>query len=1057
MTKKTTTEASWHRHIVACVALTAMALTASASVPDDPDSFTEDPAVFAIGREQPRATFYPFDTREAALAGNHSASPFVVSLNGLWRFHFAPNPEQRAVGFEAPDYDATAWQQIPVPSNWELQGYGTPIYTNINYPFPKNPPYIDHSDNPVGSYRRSFAVPQSWQGRRVLLHFAGSTAGMHVWVNGHKVGYVQSTKNPAEFDITDLVTFGADNIVACEVYRWTDGSYLEDQDFWRLSGIDRDVYLISTARDARIADFFVKSGLDKAYRNGVLSVDAQVCGAAVAGHKLDVALYDAAGKRLFAQAKALSGEPEQTISFGATIKGVKPWSCESPTLYTMVLTIADASGRVVESTSARVGFRTVEIKDAQLMVNGKAIEVHGVNLHEHHPITGHVVDRETMLADIRMMKLNNINAVRMSHYPESPMWYDLCDEYGLYIVDEANIEIHGLGAEGQPEHFYSKHHPAKDARWHDAILDREHLLVERDKNHPCVIVWSLGNECGNGDNFRSAYRWIKQRDNTRPVQFEQAFENDNTDIVCPMYPSIESMKHYASRADVTRPYIMCEYAHAMGNSSGNFQEYFDIIRSSAHMQGGFIWDWVDQGLLTRDDAGDAYWAYGGDFGAYRYTHDENFCINGLVQPDRTAHPGLAEVKKVYQDIRFRAGDLTKGEIVVENHFATRSLADYRFTYKVLRDGAEVAAGELPPLQVAPGAEKAIKLSLPDVSDGHDYYLSVYAYTRSADAMIPSGHEVAREEFVLAEAADYIFTPTAGKVSATASDDGATLTVACADAGVTLSFDARRGCLRQYTIAGRDVLAGELTPSFWRAPTDNDWGNNLHRRANAWRCAADNSVLLDFTCSTDANGCAVVKALYRLPDTSSALAVTYTIDGAGAVLVNVDWRADADAVVPELPRFGVYLPLHRAFDHFTYYGRGPLENYSDRCTASFMGIYESTVADQFYPYIRPQETGCKTAVRYASLTDNGGCGLRVVGCKPLSVSALDVLPADLDPGLAKHQMHNSDVRHSRDKVFLYVDMAQRGLGGDDSWGRGPHAGHILDAKAYNYSFVIEPVK
>ncbi|MGM9861295.1 MAG: glycoside hydrolase family 2 protein, partial [Muribaculaceae bacterium] len=480
MTTNTITKTSLRRHIVACAALTAMALTASASAPDAPDSFTEDPAVFAIGREQPRATFYPFDTREAALAGNHSASPFVVSLNGLWRFHFAPNPAQRAVGFEAPDYDATAWQQIPVPSNWELQGYGTPIYTNINYPFPKNPPYIDHSDNPVGSYRRSFAVPQSWQGRRVLLHFAGSTAGMHVWVNGHKVGYVQSTKNPAEFDITDLVTTGADNIVACEVYRWTDGSYLEDQDFWRLSGIDRDVYLISTARDARIADFFVKSGLDRAYRNGVLSVDAQICGSATAGLKLDAALYDAAGKRLFAQTKALSGEPEQTVSFGATIKGVKPWSCETPTLYTMVLTIADASGQVVESTSARVGFRTVEIKDAQLMVNGKAIEVHGVNLHEHNPKLGHAHAAEYLMKDFEQMKRANVNTIRTCHYPQSTYFYEMCDKYGFYVIDEANIESHGLG--------YGRKNVAFNPEWDAAHMDRTKRLVERDKNHACVIV-----------------------------------------------------------------------------------------------------------------------------------------------------------------------------------------------------------------------------------------------------------------------------------------------------------------------------------------------------------------------------------------------------------------------------------------------------------------------------------------------------------------------------------------------------------------------------------------
>lgn len=1013
----------------------------------------ENPKIFAEGRLAPRATLFPFPTESTALCRDFKSSPYFKSLNGEWCFKFSVCPADRPMQFYTVGYDTSDWDKITVPGNWEMQGYGIPIYTNVTYPYPKNPPYIPHEDNPVGSYKRSFDIPSDWTGRRVYLHFDGSTAGMYVWVNGKKAGYVQSVKNPAEFDVTGYVKPGK-NEIACEVYRWTDGSYLEDQDFWRLSGIDRDVYLYSTA-DTRISDVFANADLDKNYRNGILTVNTTIQNNSSANAKrvISLLLYDAKGKKIYNAKKNINLTPDKSddIIFNTNISKVNKWSCETPYLYTLVATLSDDSGKVIESTSTRVGFRKVEIKDAQLMVNGKPIEVHGVNLHEHHQTTGHVVDRETMMADIRTMKQHNVNAVRMSHYPQSPLWYDLCDEYGLYLVDEANIEIHGMGAEWQGWYDKSKH-PAHLPQWKNAILDRQYTLVERDKNHPSVIIWSMGNECGNGENFYAAYDWIKSRDNSRPVQFEQAGENANTDIVCPMYPWIGDMKKYAGRTDVTRPYIMCEYAHAMGNSSGNFQEYFDIIRNSKQMQGGFIWDWVDQGLLTKDENGDEYWAYGGDFDAYNYHHDENFCINGMVQPDRTPHPGLMEVKKVYQDILLSSVNPQSGEVTVANNFHYRNFNVYRLHWELLRNGEMTASGNMDDVNIPAGKSKTVKLPLPktDFKDGNEYHLSLYVLTTTGDGIIPAGHEIAREQFALAEKTD--FTSDYASVESVKLNENGNSYVFELAGGIKIAIDKNNGNLNEYSVNGIRLLSWSPQPSFWRAPTDNDWGNGAQKRLNAWRYAGQNRKVKSVS-KTEENGLHKITAKYLLPEVNANYAVTYTVypDGKLGMAATIEGNS-----LPELLRFGMQFPLDKSKENFTWYGRGPWENYSDRNTASFIGIWKGKVADQFYPYIRPQETGNKTDVRWAMLTDNDGCGIKVTGKQPLNVSALDVTPEDLDPGMKKNQMHNSDVRHNRHNVFLNVDLAQRGLGGDDSWGRAPHAPYQLNADKYSYEFILSPV-
>lgn len=1025
--------------------LIALALAAVVSATALTANDWQDQYTFARGRLYPRATAFPYPSVAQALSGDYARSPYYMSLNGKWKFNYAPAPAQRPADFYRTDFDVSGWDDITVPSNWEMQGYGVPIYTNTEYVFPANPPYVTPDDNPVGSYRRDFTLPADWAGRRVVLHFDGSTAGMYVWVNGTEVGYVQSTKNPAEFDITKLVHPGT-NTLACEVYRWTDGSYLEDQDFWRLSGLERDVYLYSTAPRGRIADFFARTTLDGSYRNGKLNLDVDICAAEPL--RLTAEIFNNDGKRLWDKTIPVA-VGDQRLNLEGTLKNVARWSAETPNLYTLVINLADASGRTVEATSARVGFRSVEITpEGVLTVNGRPIEVHGVNLHEHHQTKGHTISTEDIMLDMAVMKQNNVNAIRTCHYPQTPEFYRLADKYGFYIVDEANIESHGMG--------YDERSLAKDTTWMPAIMDREYLLVERDKNHPSVIIWSLGNESGNGVNFIEAYDWVKGRDNTRPVQYEQAWGSTrNSDINCPMYPPMERMIKESQRTDKVQPYIMCEYSHAMGNSSGNFQEYFDVIRATPHMQGGFIWDWVDQGLLTKDENGREYWAYGGDFGAQNYANQENFCINGIVNPDRTAHPALYEVKKVYQDIRFSADDLSKGRIWVENNFTERSLDGYTFDWQLLRDGSVVATGSLGKVNARPGTRTAVTIPLDAVKDdGAEYHLNIFGRTAAADDLVPAGHEAAREQFVLAEKTAFPLAAARGAAPTYTSGRKGSTVVTAGD--VTLTFNAN-GELARYTIDGTDMITEPLVPSFWRPMTDNDFGNWAPRALNAWRCAADNRRLTGTDIAVRDDSTLVYTADYRLREVPSTYRVVYTVMPDGTVSVTPTWTADAGTETPELPRFGMRMAVPNTLDSLTYYGRGPWENYSDRKTAAFMGLYTSTVDEQLFPYIRPQETGNHTDVRYFTLTDADGRGLTVRGAAPINFTALNVDPLTLDPGLTKLQQHASDVNPSRYSNFLSIDLAQRGLGGDNSWGAKPLEQYRLEAPSYTYTFTISPVK
>ncbi|MCJ8164299.1 DUF4981 domain-containing protein [Pontibacter sp. E15-1] len=985
----------------------------------------------------------------------YSKSAYYQSLNGTWKFSMVKKPAEKPTDFYRTNFDDSNWKTIPVPSNWEIEGHDIPIYTNVTYPFPANPPYVNNDYNPVGTYRRTFTVPESWKDSQVMLNFGSVSGYAQVFLNGQEVGMSKVAKSAAEFDVTKYLKSG-ENLLAVQVTRWHDGSYLEDQDFWRLSGIERDVYLQALPK-LTVWDYFIKADLDSSYTKGLFStvLDLRKFDKR-APEKATVAieLFDHKNKKVFSQEKSIatkSGNKFQ-LNFNGTLNNVQTWNAEHPYLYDCVITLKDEKGKTVAVAGDKVGFRKVELKDAQLLVNGVPILIKGVNRHEHDDVKGHVPTREVMLKDIQLMKRNNINSVRTSHYPNEPLWYKLCDEYGLYLVDEANIETHGMGAEWQAWFEQSKH-PAYQADWAPAHIDRIGRLVERDKNRPSVIIWSMGNESGNGPVFHDAYKWIKERDKGRLVMFEQAGEDWNTDIVGPMYPSIESMRKYADAKDKYRPYIMCEYSHAMGNSSGNFQEYWDIINGSQHMQGGFIWDWVDQGLKTEDENGNVYWAYGGDLGGNDLQNDQNFSANGIVSSDRTPHPALQEVKKVYANIQFKVKDAAQGVIQVENQFGFTNLDQLNFKWQLFKNGSLQKEGDFD-VTLAPNQIKEVRLPVPPVTAaaGEEYFLQVYAYQKNATTFVPAGHEIAKEQFALSDGAYFAKSNApAGKLKV--KKKGSVLRFTSGDvAGV---FDLKEGKLVSYGANGEQVVAKFPEPYFWRAPTDNDFGNKMPEKMGVWREAHIGMAIKNVAVGKKSSVGQTITVTYKLTDQQVPYTVVYLIQNDGSVQITAS--IDMTGIeMPELPRFGMRMELPKDYNNLSYYGRGPWENYSDRKSAAFVGLYQDQVANQYNSkYIRPQESGNKTDVRWVQLTNSAGDGIEVTGSQPLNFTALDHLAEDADPGRWKWNMHPTDVK-PRDFISLHIDLKQRGLGGDDSWGRLPHDEYRLLDRKYTYSYTIKPL-
>ncbi len=1001
----------------------------------------ENPSIIERNKVEGHVDFLPYESIESARSGDPEQSTYYQSLNGTWKFNFVKKPSERPKDFFNSDFDDSGWDEIKVPSNWEIEGFGIPIYTNIRYPFPANPPKVDNEYNPVGTYRRTFTIPENWSDREVFLVLSSVSGYTRVFVNGTEVGMTKVAKSPSEFDVTTHLSTG-ENTIAIQVFRWHDGSYLEDQDFWRLSGLEQDVFLYSLPK-ITVWDYFLKAGLDDSYEQGTFQADINLRNfseSRLAG-KLLLEIFPVGGDESIYSQEQVIGDASEVVSFESVLD-VEPWSAERPNLYDCVISLYDDKGKQLLVTSDQVGFRSVELKDAQLLINGVDVIVKGVNLHIHDDVLGHVPTKEMMIKDIQLMKQHNINAIRTSHYPQNPLFYDLCDKYGMYVVDEANIESHGMGATNQGP-FDEKIHPAYLEIWAPAHMDRIKRLVERDKNHPSVIMWSMGNECGNGQVFYDGYDWIKNRDETRLVLFEQAGENPNTDIVSPMYPGMESMKQYASATDKTRPYIMCEYSHAMGNSNGNFQEYWDIILESKQMQGGFIWDWVDQGLRAEDENG-VFWAYGGDLGSGDLYHDQNFCANGLVSSNRTPHPGILEVKKVYQNILFDYA-IDQQRLRVKNMHDFIDLSGFDLKYEIYREGELMLAKELD-VNAEPHSETQVDIEIPEMVGG-EYVLNVYAYTSSEQPLIPTGHEVAREQFVL-QAYPFESNTIEGSLKIE-KKKGQSLTFQ--SGSISGEFNLENGRLVRYENGGKGI-DGFPEPYFWRAPIDNDFGNWMPQRLRVWKTAHEEPEVKKVTVGKQTEGGQSIQVEYAVTDQMANYTLDYLILNDGAIQVNATIDMSGKDL-PELPRFGMRMAVPGEYRNTMFYGRGPVENYSDRYSAAFLGVWEFDVNQYKMPYIRPQEYGNHTDVRWVQLSDDQGNSLVVRGIQPVNFSALNLRAEDLDPGETKQQRHPTDLKY-RDDITLHVDFAQRGLGGDNSWGAMPHAAYRLEEETYSYGFVFK---
>jgi len=1031
---------------ISILALVATIAGCSGSLPE-PHGDWENPQMIGRNKEAPRATAVGYADRAAALARDPDPSPWHRSLNGDWNFHWSPNPAKRPQEFFRPDFDVSSWDSIPVPANWQLHGYGYPIYTNKRYAWgDPNPPRVPHDFNPVGSYRRTFSVPDDWADRQVFLHFAGVNSAFYLWVNGQEVGYSQGSRTPAEFNVTKYLVDG-DNVLSVEVYRYSDGSYLECQDFWRISGIFRDVYLWS-AGELDIRDFEVHTDLDEDYRDAELGIDVHVRSFAseAQSFSIEATVFDAE-QRPYIQGLSTTAEVaaggEATLRLDRLVANPPKWSAEQPNLFTLVLELRDADDAVQEVVSHNLGFREVEITDGLLLVNGVPVLIKGTNRHEHDPDTAHVMNTESMVRDIRLMKQHNLNAVRTSHYPDVTEWYDLCDFYGLYVIDEANIESHGIGYD--PDKTLGN-----KPEWEKAHLDRTISMVERDKNHPSIIIWSLGNEAGDGVNFTATSGWIRQRDPSRPVHYERAGLGPNTDIFCPMYARIDDIVEYAETHD-DRPLILCEYSHAMGNSNGNIKDYWDAIHSHERLQGGFIWDWVDQGLRQpvpgRTD--EFYFAFGGDLEPPGVYHDDNFLMNGLVSPDRVPHPGLLETKKVYQHVSITPINLDRGEVEISNGYAFTNLDAFDGFWTVTADDAVLADGRLARLDLEPAESRVITLPLPKISarPGVEYRLDLSLRLPDDTSWAERGHEVAWEQFQMdfGAPAPALDVATMSPLEFVQNDKQ----IGVSGDGFTVLFDTAKGSLASFVFDGTELISSGPVPNFWRAPTDNDRGNGMPERCAPWKNASTRWEVTRI--AVDKRGPAEIVVGFEglLPDVSSTSQVTYTVLGSGDIIVEHTMTPGA-AELPELPRFGMQLIIPAGFEDVTWYGRGPHESYWDRKASARVGVYESTVDELFVDYSEPQENGNRTDVRWVSLTNDDGVGLLAVGDPLIAFSALHYTTEDLEE--AKHSF---EMEH-REDITLNVDLQQTGVGGDDSWGARPHDQYTVKAGPLSYSYRLRPV-
>ena len=1005
----------------------------------------ENPHLLQRGRLPAHATSLPYSSPAAALLSGRGDSDCFKLLNGDWRFFYAQSPAELVPGFEAAGFSDDGWDLLPVPSNWQMHGYGRPNYTNVNFPYPADPPFVPQ-DNPVGLYRRTFDLPEKWAGRPVRLVFEGVDSAFYVWVNGVSVGYSQGAHLPSEFDLTRLLKPGS-NQLAVQVFQWSDGSYLEDQDMWRMSGIFRDVYLVSPA-PFHLQDVFLKPELDTHYVNGTLTAEVilqNLGGAQLSDGALSAVLYAPDGTEQFSDCLfggvqlAPGGEIQLKAHFPVTAPAL--WTAETPNQYTLLFSLS-APGIPAEYQAFRLGFRKVEVLQGRLCVNGRPIKLQGVNRHETHPDLGHAVSYESMVLDIEIMKRSNVNAVRTSHYTDDTRWLDLCDRYGLYVVDEADLECHGFGMVADIDRL------ATDPEWEEAFLDRAERMVARDKNHPAIIFWSLGNESGYGPNHDSMAAWIRSVDRSRLVHYERAGESKVMDVVSEMYPTVRHLEDEGRRTDDPRPFFMCEYAHAMGNGPGNLKEYWETIRAYPRLAGGCVWEWVDHSVRRRTADGQEWFAYGGDFGDF--PNDNNFCIDGLNFPDRKPYPGLIELKKVYEPLEVRAVDLSAGKIAIRSRQVFASLAHLRADWQVLRAGDVLEQGSLAALDIPAGEEREFSLPyhLPAVEAGEECWLNLSFRLTQDTLWARRGHEAAFAQLELP-------APVKGSATLLLRAEMPALHLETGSRQLLLSgedfrlaFDVFHAELTSWQVHGKELLARGPRLNLWRAPTDND----VHI-AKEWQAAGYHRLqnrVEDFRLLRSEKTCIALESSAVLAGYALAPAFrvksTYTLYGSGDLTIRTA-LAPLNPL-PDLPRVGLEIHLVGGLERFTWYGRGPHENYIDRKESAPVGVYSGSVDEQYVPYVLPQETGNKSDVRWAAVTGPHGLGLLAVGQPLLNVSALHYTALDLTAASHTYELKR------RPETILNLDALQCGLG-SNSCGPGPLPQYLFAAQPLEFSVRLRP--
>lgn len=1094
-----------------------LSMTTVASAANEPKKpYWQDIQVVAVNKEYPRTSFMTYDNRAAALTNKFENSKYYRLLNGTWKFYFVDSYKELPENITDPQISTAAWKDIKVPGNWEVQGHGVAIYTNHGYEFkPKNPqpPQLPEM-NPVGVYRRDIDIPADWDGRDIYLHLAGAKSGVYVYINGKEVGYSEDSKNPAEFLINNYVQPGK-NVLTLKIFRWSTGSYLECQDFWRISGIERDVFLYAQPK-AALKDFRIQSTLDDTYKNGLFTLNTDLRNHRSTDSKVSLVyeLLDKQGKIIASEEKTTlvpAGEV-RTLSFEKTLPNVQTWTSEAPNLYKILMTVKE-NGQVNEIIPFNVGFRRIEIKQTNelagngkpytlLFINGQPLKLKGVNIHEHNPETGHYVTEELMRRDFELMKQHNLNSVRLCHYPQSRRFYELCDEYGLYVYDEANIESHGM--------YYSLNKGGSlgnNPEWLLPHMDRTINMFERNKNYPSLTIWSLGNEAGNGYNFYQTYLWLKQADKTlmnRPVNYERAQWEWNSDMYVPQYPSAKWLGEIGKNGS-DRPVVPSEYSHAMGNSSGNLWDQWKEIYKYPNLQGGYIWDWVDQGLLETDKNGRSYWAYGGDYGVDAPS-DGNFLCNGLVNPDRTPHPALAEVKYAHQNVGFEAIDAAQGKFLVKNRFYYTNLKKYMIRYTVMENGKKIRLGKVS-LDIEPQASKELIVPVSGLKakQGTEYFVNFVVTTVVPEPLIPVGYDIAYDQFRLPiEPLQNTYNSNGPALKVETQGEN----LVALSSKVNFTFNKQSGLVTSYRVNGTEYFKDGfgIQPNFWRAPNDNDYGNGAPKRQQIWKQSSKNFKVVDSSIAMEGKE-AVLTVNYLLA-AGNLYIVTYRIHPSGAVNVGVRFTStDMQAATTEVseatrmatftpgseaarkatsklevPRIGIRFRLPAEMNEVEYFGRGPEENYIDRNAGTMIGLYRNTADKMYYNYVRPQETGHHTDTRWLTLSRKGGKGLTIMADSIIGFNALrnsiedfdseEALPhprqwsnftpeevANHDEEAARNvlrRMHHVNDISPRDFVEVCIDMKQQGVAGYDSWGARPEPAYTLPAnKEYNWGFTLLP--